>query len=321
MKSKRVGHGHMKWAVCSALLTAALSRPQRRAKLDAASLARLAFSRSARGHHDRRRSSARLHPSLAGLTGRQEFSCVCTAQSVAGSADGHARTGARPSRPRSSIARSRVAPSTEVVATVQLALNAVVLNVDAADLPALARDTAITRIVGVVQLRARSLGNRAVHRRRHRARRSAPRGEGVRVAVIDSGIDYTHAALGGPGTQAAYEAAWAPLPAAGAAGDSGRCREHAATWSSTIRAPPPTTAVPEREGHRRLRLRRRTLAEHGPARAGSGSDRRARCDDVRWSRHARRRHHRRQRSASRRARSSTRSRRAPRRPRRAAASR
>lgn len=35
------------------------------------------------------------------------------------------------------------------------------------------------------------------------------RGEGIKVAVIDSGIDYTHADFGGPGTPAAFEAAFA----------------------------------------------------------------------------------------------------------------
>ena len=33
-------------------------------------------------------------------------------------------------------------------------------------------------------------------------------GTGVTVAVLDSGIDYTHANLGGPGTPEAFEAAW-----------------------------------------------------------------------------------------------------------------
>lgn len=33
-------------------------------------------------------------------------------------------------------------------------------------------------------------------------------GTGVTVAVLDSGIDYTHANLGGPGTAAAFQAAW-----------------------------------------------------------------------------------------------------------------
>jgi len=33
-------------------------------------------------------------------------------------------------------------------------------------------------------------------------------GTGVTIAVLDSGIDYTHVNLGGPGTSAAYQAAW-----------------------------------------------------------------------------------------------------------------
>ncbi len=33
-------------------------------------------------------------------------------------------------------------------------------------------------------------------------------GSGIRVAVLDSGIDYTHANFAGPGTLAAYEAAY-----------------------------------------------------------------------------------------------------------------
>ena len=32
-------------------------------------------------------------------------------------------------------------------------------------------------------------------------------GEGVKIAVIDTGIDYTHANFGGPGTEEAYELA------------------------------------------------------------------------------------------------------------------
>src|SRR5204862_2744537 len=35
------------------------------------------------------------------------------------------------------------------------------------------------------------------------------RGENIKVAIIDTGIDYTHANFGGPGTPAAYNAAFA----------------------------------------------------------------------------------------------------------------
>ena len=47
------------------------------------------------------------------------------------------------------------------------------------------------------------------------AHESGATGEGVRIAVLDSGIDYTHASLGGPGTRAAYDAAYGANTASG----------------------------------------------------------------------------------------------------------
>lgn len=46
-------------------------------------------------------------------------------------------------------------------------------------------------------------------------------GEGVKIAVIDTGIDYTHANFGGPGTAAAYALADANDTTIGDAGDAG----------------------------------------------------------------------------------------------------
>ena len=46
-------------------------------------------------------------------------------------------------------------------------------------------------------------------------------GEGIKIAVIDTGIDYTHANFGGPGTTEAYELADANDTTIGDAGDAG----------------------------------------------------------------------------------------------------
>ena len=46
-------------------------------------------------------------------------------------------------------------------------------------------------------------------------------GAGIKVAIIDTGLDYTHANFGGPGTEAAYEAADAADTTIGDAGDAG----------------------------------------------------------------------------------------------------
>ncbi|HEX5040198.1 MAG TPA: S8 family serine peptidase [Candidatus Limnocylindria bacterium] len=46
-------------------------------------------------------------------------------------------------------------------------------------------------------------------------------GEGVKIAVIDTGIDYTHANFGGPGTEEAYELADSLDTTVGDAGDAG----------------------------------------------------------------------------------------------------
>ncbi len=215
MKSKRVGHGHMKWAVCSALLTASTLAAAAPREADAASLAHLASLQLPEVVTIEGVSSTRLHPSLAGLTGRHEVLVRLRGQSVAGSQGAVSRESVLAEQAAFIGRALALAPSTEVIASVQLVLNAVVLNVDAVDLPALARDAAITRVVGVSNYE-HDLSDTVPYIGASGAQDWGAKGHGIRVAVIDSGIDYTHAALGGPGTQLAYEAAWAPLPAAGA---------------------------------------------------------------------------------------------------------
>ncbi len=53
-------------------------------------------------------------------------------------------------------------------------------------------------------------------------------GENIKIAIIDTGIDYTHANFGGPGTTAAFDAADAadtlPPPAVRPGGAAGQGR-------------------------------------------------------------------------------------------------
>ena len=96
-------------------------------------------------------------------------------------------------------------PNARLVARVQAVLNAVFLEVDASVLPALARDPRVVRIapVGNYELDLTEtvpyIGASAVQGK-------GVNGKGIKVAVLDSGIDYLHAALGGSGNPAHFAA-------------------------------------------------------------------------------------------------------------------
>jgi len=94
-----------------------------------------------------------------------------------------------------------------VLGSAQRALNAVMLTIDAGVLDELAAAPDVERIGPVVDFEldlsetVPYIGGTAAHD-------AGFTGEGIRVAVLDSGIDYTHAALGGPGKRGAYDAAY-----------------------------------------------------------------------------------------------------------------
>jgi len=215
MKSYRVRHG-LKWAVCSALMSAttfAAAAPTRQA--DSANVDRLAaLALPSAVTIENAGVPSRLHPSLASASGRIDVLVRLRGESVAGSEERLTREQVLAEQAAFVDRILARAPSAELSGSTQLALNAVILNVDAADLPALARDTAVTRVVGVADYR-KDLTETVPYIGADTAHQFGARGQGVRVAVIDSGIDYTHKNLGGPGTQKAYEAAWAPLPPEG----------------------------------------------------------------------------------------------------------
>src|SRR5437660_12470120 len=92
------------------------------------------------------------------------------------------------------------------IARLTKALNAVILSVDASRISAIAGlpNVVSIRPVGVYQLDLSEtvpyIGAKAVQD-------AGFKGDGVTVAVLDTGIDYTHKEFGGPGNVDAYQAA------------------------------------------------------------------------------------------------------------------
>ena len=97
--------------------------------------------------------------------------------------------------------------SAKVLGQVQKALNAVMLEIDAGALATLAANPAVQSVRPVVNY-SLALSETVPYIGGTAVQAMGYDGEGVSVAVLDSGIDYTHANLGGPGTLAAYEAAY-----------------------------------------------------------------------------------------------------------------
>ncbi|MBC8162725.1 MAG: S8 family serine peptidase [Roseiflexaceae bacterium] len=91
------------------------------------------------------------------------------------------------------------------------ALNAVIFRVDAAQVQAIAALPGVrsVRKVGTYEL---DLSDTVPYIGATAVQNTGVDGTGVKVAVLDSGIDYTHRNLGGAGTLAAYEAAYGTAP-------------------------------------------------------------------------------------------------------------
>ncbi len=94
---------------------------------------------------------------------------------------------------------------------VQVAHNAVAVSVDAASLAAIAQLPGVARVRPVIHYEL-DLSETVPYVGGALVQASGVTGKGVRVAVLDSGIDYTHRNLGGAGTAAAYAAAYGAAP-------------------------------------------------------------------------------------------------------------
>jgi minor extracellular serine protease Vpr len=98
------------------------------------------------------------------------------------------------------------------LARVQTAHNAVAVRIDASQLSQLAAMPGVAKVRPVLHYQL-ALSETVPYVGGTAVQNSGRDGSGVTVAVLDSGIDYTHRNLGGEGTAAAYAAAYGADPA------------------------------------------------------------------------------------------------------------
>ncbi len=162
---------------------------------------------------------SKLGPGLAAASGRVQVVVQLSEPSVAEVAAGastaaaqQAQVGAvRSQQDAVAAAAAGMDAAARVLGRTQRAVNAMLVEIDAAALDALAARPDVLRI--------------RPHRIYHRhlpfvvdyvgaaaVQAAGYDGSGIRVVVLDTGVDYTHAALGGPGTVEAFEAAYGVGP-------------------------------------------------------------------------------------------------------------
>lgn len=158
---------------------------------------------------------SKLHASLLSRSGPQAVIVRLQADAVAevaargaGAAAQQAHFGQLKQQQDQVVGRARqLDPDAVVLGSVQRALNAVMLRIDASALAGLASAPHVEGISPVVDYEL-DLSNTVPYIGATAAQDAGFTGEGVRVAVLDSGIDYTHVAFGGPGVREAYDAAY-----------------------------------------------------------------------------------------------------------------
>jgi minor extracellular serine protease Vpr len=93
------------------------------------------------------------------------------------------------------------------ISRVQTVLNAVFLTIDASQVASLAKDPDVVSIRRVSNYQMH-LGETVPYIGADEVQDQGYSGVGIKVACLDSGIDYTHAAFGGKGTVEAFEEAY-----------------------------------------------------------------------------------------------------------------
>ncbi|MBB6093768.1 subtilisin family serine protease [Povalibacter uvarum] len=109
------------------------------------------------------------------------------------------------------VALSLASVGAEELGRVQVAHNAIAVRVDASQLPQIASIAGVAAVRPVINYEL-DLSETVPYVGATAVQATGVDGTGVTVAVLDSGIDYTHRNLGGPGTLEAYAAAYGVNP-------------------------------------------------------------------------------------------------------------
>lgn len=149
--------------------------------------------------------AATIHSSLAGRTGMQRVIVRLKSPSVAQGAASREAVKAQQAALLNRVLAK--APTARQTGAVQIVLNAIFLEIDAKDLATVGRDVNVSRIAPVANYE-RELTDTVPYIGAKAVQQLGYNGTRIRVAVLDSGVDYTHSAFGGPGTFAAYQAAY-----------------------------------------------------------------------------------------------------------------
>eukprot|EP00544_Gedaniella_sp_CCMP2646_P004315 CAMPEP_0202491660 /NCGR_PEP_ID=MMETSP1361-20130828/8644_1 /ASSEMBLY_ACC=CAM_ASM_000849 /TAXON_ID=210615 /ORGANISM="Staurosira complex sp., Strain CCMP2646" /LENGTH=1038 /DNA_ID=CAMNT_0049121747 /DNA_START=142 /DNA_END=3258 /DNA_ORIENTATION=+ len=156
-------------------------------------------------------SSATIDPGLRGATGERKISVVLKSSPAAMMANEMSQPELMSykakveSEQQAFMSRTRMTENE--ITCVQTLLNAVFLSVDVSDVAELAADPDVVSIslVGTYEM---FLSETVPYIGAKQVQDLGYDGNGVKVAILDSGIDYTHASLGGQGTIEAYEEAY-----------------------------------------------------------------------------------------------------------------
>jgi subtilisin family serine protease len=139
------------------------------------------------------RTSGRVVIRLTGEAGAQAF--------AKGKSESAARAAARAQQDAFLDRVRAIDSSAKVLARVQMVMNAVFVQVDASKLGQIAADSAVLRVAPIGNYEI-DLSETVPYIGAKAVQNAGVTGKGVKVAVIDSGIDYTHTALGGAGAVA-----------------------------------------------------------------------------------------------------------------------